>query len=116
NKFQQEVGGALNGGDPGKRLIDPTSNEPATYFKDIPKTFKRKDDEFLVVPLFNIYGSEELSMFSPSIAEIALAQCLVMSPEDASRINAADADIIELTVAANKYQLEVRISSGLPMG
>jgi NADH-quinone oxidoreductase subunit G len=116
NKFQQEVGGALDGGDPGKRLIDPTNNEPATYFKDIPKTFKRKDDEFLVVPLFHIYGSEELSMFSPSIAEIAPAQYLVMSPEDASRINAADADIIELTVAANKHQLEVRISSGLPVG
>jgi NADH-quinone oxidoreductase subunit G len=116
NKFQQEVGGLLYGGDPGKRLIDPTDNEPAIYFQDIPGAFMRKDEEFLLVPFFHIHGSEELSMRSPTIMESAPAPYVAMNPEDASQINAVDADMIELTIAETKHQVRVRISSGLPLG
>ena len=36
NKFQQEVGGHLRGGDPGMRLIEPHPQIKAACFKDIP--------------------------------------------------------------------------------
>ncbi len=32
NKFQQEIGGPLRGGDPGKRLIEPAANGQAHYY------------------------------------------------------------------------------------
>ena len=38
NKYQQEVGGALKGGDPGKRLIEPNagSGKAVIFFKHVP--------------------------------------------------------------------------------
>ena len=33
NKFQDEVGGPLRGGDPGERLIEPTQGKKLAYFK-----------------------------------------------------------------------------------
>ena len=69
NKFQQEVGGPLRGGDPGKRLIEPGRTDHASFFNDVPEAFTPGDNEWLLVPLYQIFGSEELSILSPGIAE-----------------------------------------------
>ncbi len=86
NKFQQEVGGPLKGGDPGKRLIEPCafplkpplpSGERAgaagmiTYFQNIPGAVKPRDNGQLSMPLYHCFGSEELSGYSPPIVERA---------------------------------------------
>jgi NADH-quinone oxidoreductase subunit G len=91
NKFQQEVGGPLKGGDPGKRLIEPISSPPrhpsplagedrdlptrhssvpVTYFQKLPEAFISKGEQ-LVMPLRNSFGSDELSGYSPPIVERA---------------------------------------------
>jgi len=36
NKFQSEIAGPLEGGDPGIRMIEPKSDADAAYFDDIP--------------------------------------------------------------------------------
>ncbi|MGE5808382.1 MAG: molybdopterin-dependent oxidoreductase, partial [Nitrospirota bacterium] len=68
NKFQQEVGGPLSGGDPGKRLIEPAPAGRPPYFSDIPhagaKNYSPAD-----FPRHFIFGSEELSSYAPAIAE-----------------------------------------------
>ncbi len=69
NKFQQEVGGPLTGGDPGKRLIEPKpDNEPA-YFTDVPG--KTMEGQERTSPQYDIFESEELSAHSPAIIERA---------------------------------------------
>ncbi|MGH8800731.1 MAG: molybdopterin-dependent oxidoreductase, partial [Casimicrobiaceae bacterium] len=65
NKFQQEVGGALRGGDPGVRVIEPGQTARAAYGGQVPEAFERQRDVWLVVPLHHIFGSEELSVLSP---------------------------------------------------
>jgi hypothetical protein len=40
-----------------------------TFFQDVPKAFKPKDGEQLVMPLYHSFGPEELSGYSPSIVE-----------------------------------------------
>src|SRR6185312_14740393 len=42
NKFQDEVGGSLRGGDPGVRLIEPTGAAPR-YFDRVPEAFAKRD-------------------------------------------------------------------------
>jgi len=91
NKYQQEVGGPLRGGDAGVRLINPPQSPfskggdvedhaipPLTkggkggfFFPEVPEAFKPKDNEQLVMPLYHSFGSEELSGYSPSIVERA---------------------------------------------
>jgi NADH-quinone oxidoreductase subunit G len=116
NKFQQEVGHSLRGGDPGKRLMEPSRREPASYYKEIPKAFKQQDGAWLIVPLYHIYGSEELSMLSPSVALRTPKPCLAMNLKDAERLGVADGGMVLLTLNAKKIRLPVRTSSTLPAG
>jgi NADH-quinone oxidoreductase subunit G len=89
NKFQQEVGGPLSGGDAGVLLINPPQSPfskggdkddqtvpPLTkggkrefFFADVPEAFKPKNGEQLIMPLYQSFGAEELSGYSPSIVE-----------------------------------------------
>ena len=64
NKFQAEVGGALRGGDPGTRLIEPPEGSTIEYDEDIPQPFATEEDLFFIVPLYHVFGSEELSILS----------------------------------------------------
>ena len=67
NKFQQEAGGPLTGGDPGKRLIEPEPGGNPAYFTDIPST--SATSRVQPAPHYRIFGSEELSVHSTAIAE-----------------------------------------------
>jgi NADH-quinone oxidoreductase subunit G len=68
NKFQQEVGGPLRGGDPGKRLVEPKKDGAPAYFTEVP--LKSTSGE-QVAPHYDIFTSEELSAQSPAIIERA---------------------------------------------
>ncbi len=71
NKFQSEVGGPLRGGDPGVRLIEPSLELGWQYYSAVPAVFRPQPDEWLLVPIFHIFGSEELSRHAQSIAQLA---------------------------------------------
>ncbi|HSB34145.1 MAG TPA: molybdopterin-dependent oxidoreductase, partial [Nitrospirota bacterium] len=68
NKFQQEVGGPLSGGDPGKRLIEPAPAGSTAYFSDIPQAGAKEYSPADFQRHF-IFGSEELSSYAPAIVE-----------------------------------------------
>jgi NADH-quinone oxidoreductase subunit G len=93
NKYQEEIGGHLKDGDTGIRLIDPRtlpSSLPSregqvpsplgrragvmgetvaeiSYFKHIPDADLSKEGEKPDLPSYRIFGSEELSAYSPAI-------------------------------------------------
>jgi NADH-quinone oxidoreductase subunit G len=115
NKFQEEVAGSLRGGDSGKRLIEPAGGN-TSYFHNIPEAFKSEEDEWLIVLLYHIFGSEELSALSPGIAERKPKPYLALNPEDAKRIKVHDGETVELSLGALRHQLKVNILSGLPVG
>ena len=71
NKFQQEVGGPLKGGDPGKRLIEPKQDTGPKYFLNIPSPSNVKPGEGSL-PGYSIFGSDELSSYSPAVVEAGL--------------------------------------------
>ncbi len=86
NKFQEEVAGPLRGGNPGRRLIEPGSDSPGRYFDEVPEAFERRDGYLLVVPGYHAFGSEELSILSPALAELAPKPYIAVNPEDAARL------------------------------
>jgi NADH-quinone oxidoreductase subunit G len=92
NKFQQEVGGQLNGGDAGKRLLEPSTlilreEEPPrplreragvrgdsgkiTFFSYVPEAAKPNADEQIDRQFRDSFSLEELSSYSPAIVERA---------------------------------------------
>ena len=116
NKFQQEVGGALRGGDVGVRLIEPGRATPATYRGEAPAAFEPRSDIWLVVALHHVFGSEELSVFTPGIAELAPASYLALNPDDAAALRLGAGDTAQLELGNTKHQLAVRLEPSLRRG
>ncbi|ADJ28752.1 NADH-quinone oxidoreductase subunit NuoG [Nitrosococcus watsonii] len=116
NKFQEEVGGPLRGGSPGIRLIEPKPGIRITYFDQIPPAFQRREEQWLILPLHHIFGSEMLSALAPAIAERVPAPYLALSPEDGARLELDSGDEVALTLREKTYRLPVRHQNTLPPG
>ncbi len=116
NKFQEEVGGELRDGDPGIRLIEPAEGQTPAYFKEIPGRFRPQDGKWLVVPFYHIFGSEELSVRSKGIAELAPAPYLAVNPVDAEKIQVEPGGKISLKVKDLAIELPMKLDSSLPQG
>ncbi|HEX2962946.1 MAG TPA: NADH-quinone oxidoreductase subunit NuoG [Ignavibacteriales bacterium] len=116
NKYQIEVGGPLHGGDPGKRLIEPLPNAKPSFFMDVPKAPVRKDGEWTLVPVYHIYGSEELSNHAPGVRELVPKPYLMMSLEDASAMNVTSDSEVEVSLGGKQERFAVKINLGLPKG
>ena len=115
NKFQSEVGGPLVGGDPGRRLIEAATGKP-TPFTGVPPAFEPQPDRWLAVPLYHIFGSEELSILTPGVAERAPKPYLAMNPEDAAGQGLQEGQETEVSFGGSPRRLIVRIVPSLPAG
>lgn len=115
NKFQSEIGAALRTGDPGVRLIEPSGK--SEYFTQIPSHFARREQEWLVIPIEHIFGSEELSRHAPAVAKLAFRPYLALNAADAGSLGVKDeSDEVEIELCGAKHRLRVKILSDLPGG
>ncbi|NIR47606.1 NADH-quinone oxidoreductase subunit NuoG [candidate division KSB1 bacterium] len=114
NKYQSEVGGPLRGGDPGIRLIEPGGNKK--FFTEIPPEFKSREGDWLVVPLYHIFGSEELSVVSTALAKRIPEPYLVLNPEDVRRLNIESGDEAEIEINGQTEMLPLILEEAVPRG
>lgn len=115
NKFQEEIAGPLRGGNPGVRLFEPQTPS-ADYFSDIPQPFHPRVDEWLIVPLYHVFGSEELSIHSPGVRQLSPSPYFALNEQDAKRLGVADQSTVEFVIGAVAYHASVRIRPDLPLG
>jgi NADH-quinone oxidoreductase subunit G len=116
NKFQDEVGGPLRDGDPGIRLIEPTSGAAPRYFNDVPEAFAMRAGEWLIVPLHEIFGSEELSRLAPAVAERVPQSYLALNTRDAASLDVAEGAMLAISLAGEVSHLPVKVRPDLPPG
>ncbi len=118
NKFQDEVGGPLQGGDPGIRLIEPTVGGAvsARYDDKIPGPFVVRAGEWVVVPLAHIFGSEELSARAPPLADLIPTAYVALHPADADILEAQENSMLEVSLPGGAVLLPLRRRSDLPRG
>jgi NADH-quinone oxidoreductase subunit G len=116
NKFQDEIAGPLRGGDAGKRLIEPKSSDKPAYFSDIPAAFSAREGEWQVIPLVHIFGSEELSVLSPGVAQRAPQPYLGLNLADIEKLRLNAENIVELQIAGMSFTLRARPMPDLPSG
>jgi NADH-quinone oxidoreductase subunit G len=116
NRFQSEIGGPLVGGDPGQRLIEPEAVDEVAFFRTIPEPFQRRDTEWLIVPRYHIFGSDELSILTPGIAELAPAPYLALNPQDAEGLQIDDGTQVDLNIRGATQRLPLKRMSKLPRG
>ena len=116
-KFQEEVNGPLRGGDPGVRLIEPAAVSPAGGSRaQVPAPFSPRRDEWLLVPLNQVFGSEELSRLAPAVAQLSAPAALSLRPEEASALGLSAGDTAEIWLGAVSLRLPVALLAELPTG
>ncbi|MCL5281202.1 MAG: NADH-quinone oxidoreductase subunit NuoG [Planctomycetes bacterium] len=116
NKFQEEVAGVLRGGNPGKRLIEPQADGQVEYFTEIPEAFERREGYLLVVPGYHVFGSEELSILSSGVAELAPMPYIAVNPEDAGKLIVRENGLVDVALSTTSHYLPVRIAPAVPPG
>ena len=116
NKFQEEVAGPLRGGDPGVRLIETSDHANGKYASEAQSAFTPRLPEILFVPLYHIFGSEELSNLSPPIGERIPQPYVVLGAEDAAALGIPEGCVIEVELAGAVYKVSLAIRAGMPSG
>ena len=111
NTYQKEIGGPLHGGDPGVRMFEPASSNGHSYFGGIPPAFEPRKGEWLLVPMHYIFGSDELSLLAPGIAELTTTPHVTVNAGDLT-----EGEKVEVRCAGATFRLPVRIRRDLPLG
>jgi len=116
NKYQEEVGGSLKGGDPGIRLFEPAQHAEVNYFMSVPEGFVHSHDHLLMVPLHHIFGSEELSSRSAAVAQRSAKPYVVVNTQDALELKITEGQLLAFDVDGHSHKLPVKISPAMPQG
>lgn len=114
--YTKEPNESLKGGDPGIKLFEGSGDRTDEYFSIMTEESKISQDEIPVVPLYKIFGSDELSSFSKSVAERIQNPFLLMDKNDADNMNVKNGDIVILEISDNKLNVEINTGRGIRKG
>jgi NADH-quinone oxidoreductase subunit G len=115
-KFQEEVNGPLRGGDGGVRLLAPSEPPSPGYPSEVPAAFSARPDEYLVVPLPRVFGSDEVSRRAPAVAQRVPPPSLLLNVESAEQLQLASGQEALLSIDGISLRLRVELSPELPAG
>jgi NADH-quinone oxidoreductase subunit G len=116
NKYQEEVGAALHGGDPGVLMNGTVKAGGGQYSSGIPEKFKPSAGKLWAVPVHHIFGSDELSARSAPVATQIPEPYLLVNRSDAAAMNLAGGESAEVEIGGVQFRLPVMPSDSLPSG
>ena len=116
HKLQEEVGSPLRDGPVGARLLDAPSDAAPLAEAPVPARFTAREEEFLVVAAHHIFGSDDLSMYAPGVAERAPEPYIGVNDADAARLGLGDGDLIALWLPWLDVRLRYRPMPSLADG
>ena len=98
------------------RLVEANANAGIAYYSNIPAAFHPSAREWLVIPIFHIFGSEELSRHAAAVAELAPKPYVAINPIDAVALGVTEGDSLNLCWNEETAMLPVILRSDLPRG
>jgi NADH-quinone oxidoreductase subunit G len=116
NIYLNEPGGSMKGGDPGIRLFEPSVENQHKYMIVSAHKSDILKDEWVVIPIYQIFGSEELSALSPSVLQRIPEPFILMNQKDADEINLKEGDVTQLDILKTRISLKVKIDNTLETG
>lgn len=97
----------------GVRLLEAQpSNRPLETLTP-PQAFARQDKNWLLVPIYRIFGSEELSVQAPAIAALTGDAFILLHPEDAARLSVGPGDGVTVD---NRLSFPLQLDNSLVQG
>ena len=92
-KFQEYAGGPLKQGDHGHQLLKNTASDKSWYN---PAINEADGKGYQVFPIYQLFGSEELSAFTPAIQAKATSAYIALNPADAEKLGLQCSDGVQL--------------------
>ncbi|WP_269914919.1 NADH-quinone oxidoreductase subunit NuoG [Acinetobacter sp. HY1485] len=115
NKYQDEVGGHLKGGDSGIRLFDRLPKRAMrTYVA--PSQVLNNPNSFRLVPMHHIFASGEFTVKTPAMQSRIPEAMFALSEKDATRLNVKDGETITVQTGDMQVNLPVQVIEYLPTG
>ncbi len=111
--YLDEPDGSLKGGDPGIRLIEPVTKGDSNYFEWKDHNADVKKDECQIVPVYQIFGSDELSSVSPSVMQRIQEPFVLINQKDAEKIPVNDGDYVQLEISDIKIKVKVKTGNSI---
>jgi len=116
NKYLEEPNGKMKGGDSGIKLFETIEHIHKSYFKVDSQVIEIQKGEWLIVPVYLIFGSEELSSAAPALAQRIPHPFVYLNPEDAQELRVENDDLIHLEITNTKLTLKVVIENTIGKG
>jgi NADH-quinone oxidoreductase subunit G len=116
HKFEQELEAVRPAASLGIRLLDaPVHARELPPLAAPPRTVVA-DGEFTLVALHRIFGSDDLSMYSPAVAARAPGAFIGLNREDAARLGVREGDVLELWLPWMDARARCALVPSLPDG
>ena len=115
NKYQDEVGGHLKGGDSGVRLFDRLAKRPARSYV-APTAVVANPESFRLVPMHHIFGSGEFTIKTPAMETRIPEAVFAVGEQDATRLNLQEGQRITVKAGETTVSLPVQVIEYLPTG
>lgn len=115
-KYLDEPGGSLKGGDPGIRLIEQGPGRESAYFMASTEPAGGANEKFIIIPVYQAFGSDELSATGPAVAKRIMDPFVYLNPKDAQILGVANGDFIQLEIAGINIETKVTIENSLQQG
>lgn len=113
NKYQDEIGGHLKGGDAGVRLFDRLAKRPARSYV-APNANLRNPDSFYLVPMYHIFASGEFTIKTPAMQSRIPEPAFALSEQEAKRLNIREGQRVVIVASGTSISLPVSIVQYLP--
>jgi NADH-quinone oxidoreductase subunit G len=94
----------------------PCLGELKRFHGGVPGPFQTRERELLVLPLWQLFGSEELSRLAAGIAELIHGPSLYVHPQDARRLGLEEGGRVELLIDSGSWVLPLQLDGQLAPG
>ena len=117
NKYVEEPNGPLkNGGDPGVLLFGSGLAGSGDYYQKINHQIRLKPDELLVVPVWQIFGSEELSSRGEAILKRTSKPFIIINENEIIRMALEKNEMNQLVVNKVNIDVVIKTDNSVPDG
>ncbi len=114
-KFQAETDGPLKGGPSGIKLIKSSGCGVSLDYDRTPSV-SLKNNYWRLVPIYSLHGSEELSLHTKEISELAGLPFIMLSGRDADNMKVSDGDGVIVSGDDLRISISVRVSARMAKG
>jgi NADH-quinone oxidoreductase subunit G len=117
SKYQRDEESATGRDHSRPRILKPDEAAPLTFFAAPPSSGEAPPQgKVLVVPLYHVFGSEELSALAPGIARLSPEPYIALNPADAGDHGLQDTQSVGIVLNGQEIDLPLRLDPSLPLG